>query len=80
MSAGVPVVTSQVSSLPEVAGGASILVDPYNFKEIAEAMKNLFMDQNLRDFYVKKGFEKIKSFSWRQSAQKTFEVLTTPVD
>ena len=80
MAAGVPVVTSRVSSLPEVAGGASLMVDPYNIKEIAEAMKNLFLDQNLRDFYIKKGLERVKRFSWRMTAEKTLKVLTSSAD
>jgi len=56
------------------------MVDPYNIKEIAEAMKNLFLDQNLRDFYIKKGLERVKRFSWRMTAEKTLKVLTSSAD
>ena len=80
MTAGVPVITSNISSLPEVVGGASLMVDPYNIKEIAEAMKSLFLDQNLRDFYIKKGFEQVKKFSWRKTAEQTLKVITMAVD
>ena len=80
MTAGVPVITSNISSLPEVVGGASLMVNPYNIKEIAEAMKSLFLDQNLRDFYIKKGFEQVKKFSWRKTAEQTLKVITMAVD
>lgn len=76
MAAGVPVITSRISSLPEVAGDAALLVDPYNIKEMAEAMRNLFLDEKLRESYIKKGLERVKRFSWRKSAEETLKVLT----
>lgn len=75
IAAGVPVVTSRVSSLPEVAGDASLLVDPYNIREMAEAMKNLFEDENLRQVYIEKGLQRVKEFSWKKTAKETLEIL-----
>lgn len=77
MAAGVPVVSSRVSSLPEVTGGASVLVDPYNIKEMASAMKDLLLDKSLRNFYIKKGREKVKDFSWRKTAEETLKILVS---
>ncbi|TSC74672.1 MAG: Glycosyl transferase group 1, partial [Parcubacteria group bacterium Gr01-1014_44] len=79
MTAGVPVVTSGVSSLPEVAGEAALLVNPFNVKEIAEAMKNLFLNEKLRDFYIRKGLERAKEFSWKKTAEETLQVLVESV-
>ena len=80
MTAGAPVVTSRNSSLPEVAGRGGLLVDPYNIKEIAEAMKNLWLNQSLRDLYIKKGLEQVKKFSWRKTAEQTLKVIISAVD
>ncbi len=75
MSYGVPVVCSNNSSLPEVAGKAALLVDPYNIKEIAMAMNKVFSDADLREEMVKKGFENVKRFSWEKCARETIDVL-----
>lgn len=68
---GCPVVTSNVSSLPEVAGKASILVNPYSESEIAEGIKKAFLR---RKSLIRAGEEKLKMFSWKESAKKTLEV------
>ncbi len=75
MAAGTPVVTSRNSSLPEVAGGAGLLVDPYNIKAIAAAMRDLFWDESLRAWHIKKGLEQAQKFSWRKTAEETLKVL-----
>jgi len=67
-SAGVPVITSNVTSMPEVAGDAAILVDPFDIREIAEAMRNTTENESLREDLIQKGFERRKKFSWDQSA------------
>jgi len=74
MAAGTPVITSRVSSLPEVAGDAALLVNPYNVDEIAEAMYKLFTDASFRDKLRQKGKERSKQFTWRKCAQKTLKV------
>ena len=69
MAAGVPVVTSNVSSLPEVAGDATILVDPLNEDEIFEAYKKILSDKNLRRDMIEKGLEQAKKFQWKNSVE-----------
>jgi len=75
MSYGTPVICSNVSSLPEAAGDAALLVDPNNPEEIAEAMKKVFSDDNLRKKMIEKGFENVKKFSWEKCARETMEEL-----
>ena len=73
--AGIPVVTSNISSMPEVAQDAALLVDPHSPKSIAEAMQQLLTDKNLHSSLVKKGNKRLKDFSWDLSAAKTYEIL-----
>jgi glycosyltransferase involved in cell wall biosynthesis len=68
-AAGVPVITSNVTSMPEVAGDAALLVDPFDVKEIADAMKKIAGDKSLREELIQKGFQRCKAFSWDLSAQ-----------
>jgi glycosyltransferase involved in cell wall biosynthesis len=63
MAAGAPVVTSRVSSLPEIAGDAAILVDPLKAEELAHAMRRLLDDEGLRQELVRKGRARVKMFS-----------------
>ena len=74
MAAGVPVVTSNVSSLPEVAGDAAILVDPLNEDEIFEAYKKIRSDSNYREEMIQKGYEQAKKYQWKYSAKKLEEI------
>ncbi|MDD2730664.1 MAG: glycosyltransferase family 1 protein [Candidatus Portnoybacteria bacterium] len=75
MACGVPVVCSHTSSFPETAGEAAILVDPYNFGEIAWAMAEVWQDKNLRDYLVEQGYRQAKKFSWDKCAKETLEFL-----
>lgn len=68
MAVGTPVVTSNVSSLPEVAGDSAILVNPYNTSDIANAITTLHVNEVLRDHYIQKGLERSKEFSWKKCA------------
>lgn len=74
MGCGTPVITSKVSSLPEVVGDAAILVDPMNIEELAWRMEMLCESSDLREELGKKGLERSKLFSWEKTAQKTLEV------
>ena len=74
MAAQVPVITSNVSSMPEVAGDAAILVDPLRIDEIVSAMTKV-INTNVRDELVKKGNQRLKDFNWEHSAQIIFDVL-----
>ena len=75
MSYGVPVVCSNTSSLPEVAGGAALLIDPNNIQEISEAMSKVFSNSDLKNKMIEKGFENIRRFSWEKCVRETMEVL-----
>ena len=70
MSVGVPVITSFVSSLPEVAGESAIMVDPNNIYDLAEAIKLVALNQDLRDNLIRQGCEQVKKFSWEKTAQE----------
>jgi alpha-1,3-rhamnosyl/mannosyltransferase len=69
-----PVITSNSSSIPEVAGDAAWLLDPLNVKEIAEAMYTIANDKTLANDFVNKGISRVKKFSWDLCAQKTFKI------
>jgi glycosyltransferase involved in cell wall biosynthesis len=75
MSCGAPVLTSNVSSLPEVAGKAALLVNPHDTAQIAAGLHRLATDVNLRYDLVERGFEQVKSFSWDQAASQTLAIL-----
>ncbi len=77
MSCGVPVVCSHTSSFPEVVGEAALMIDPYNFGEIAWAMKEVLADKELRQDLIKGGFIKVKNFSWDKCAEETLKLLTS---
>lgn len=74
LSLGVPTITSNVSSMPEVAGGAALLVDPTNVDELCLGMKRLLDDETLYQGLKKKAILQARKFSWRKTAQKTIEL------
>ncbi len=74
MACGCPVACSNISSMPEVAGRAAELFNPYNTKSIADAMLKVANDEALRQKMIKRGFERIKDFSWEKTQRETFRV------
>ena len=74
MSCGCPVITSNTSSLPEVAGDAGILIDPYNLDEMTGAMERLLSDEKLREELKVKGLKRAELFTWEETARKTLQV------
>ncbi len=74
MAAGAPVITSNVSSLPEVVGDAALLVDPMDAGAIADALARVLRDPALRADLVRRGQERAKMFSWERSAARVHEV------
>jgi len=74
MACGTPVITSNLSSLPEVAGDAGILIDPMNAEEIVQAMDKLSRDRKLGEELQKKGLERAKLFSWERVAKETLKL------
>jgi len=75
MRLGVPVITSSVTSMPEVAGDAALLVDPFDINSIANAMKTLSNDKDLKEGLIKKGNERYQYFSWEKSGDIIFNEL-----
>lgn len=76
MACGTPVITSNLSSLPEVAGDAAILINPYNTGEITEAMQAVVNDSGLRSHLSTQGITRANQFSWEKTGQATAEVLS----
>lgn len=74
MASGTPVVTSNVSSLPEVVGDAAVLVNPYRAEAIADGILEVLRSAHLRDDLRARGLERVKVFSWRRSAQRVRDV------
>jgi glycosyltransferase involved in cell wall biosynthesis len=83
MACGTPVVTSKISSLPEVVGDAALLVDPYDVNDIAHAMARLLDDSELHANMVLRGRRRVQHFSWERSVKAIHEcymrVLGVPV-
>ena len=75
MACGTPVITSNLSSLPEVAGDAAILIDPYRVEEITDAMQAIANDTGLRSHLSQLGLQRAKQFSWEKTGQATVEIL-----
>ncbi len=80
MACGTPVVTSNVSSLPEIAGDAALLVDPTSVDDIAEGIRRAVMDEPLRQHLIARGLVRARQFSWADSVARIhrlyMEVLT----
>ena len=74
MNAGVPVVASYSSSIPEVVGNAALLVDPRNAKQIARAIQEVLQDNALRTNLIQAGYTRAQQFSWEKCAKTTLEV------
>lgn len=74
MACGTPVITSNTSSLPEVAGDAALLVDPQDVEAIAQAMRRVLEDSHLAANLRAKGLRRAQQFSWERTAQETIAV------
>ncbi len=74
MASGTPVVTSNVSSLPEVAGAAAVLVDPYDPAAIADGIFQVLTDEELRRDLRRKGLTRARQFSWESSVRRVREI------
>lgn len=72
MGCGTPVITSNLTSLPEVSGGAALLIDPYKVEEIMEAMVRVITDDGLRKEMIEKGLNRAKIFTWEDYAEGNF--------
>jgi glycosyltransferase involved in cell wall biosynthesis len=74
-ASGTRVITSNISSMPEVAGKAAILIDPYDENQLTIALKRIIFDQDSKSLYINSGFEQVKKFSWDISADKMYTVI-----
>jgi glycosyltransferase involved in cell wall biosynthesis len=75
MQAGTPVIASNNSSLPEVAGDAAITIDYDDEEACISAMEKYYFNEDLRQAYIKKGFEQAKLFSW----DKTVDLMINKI-
>lgn len=75
MACGTPVISSNVSSLPEVAGDAALYVDPTDTESLAEALTRIVAQEALRNELVNRGLRQIQRFSWQRCARETLQVL-----
>jgi len=75
MSFGVPVLTSSCSSLPEVAGDAGLLVDPYNIDSIADGLTKLITDVGLREQLAGRTKENVAKFGWEKTAREVMAAI-----
>lgn len=74
MASGTPVITSNVSSLPEVAGDAALLVNPHDVEEMAEMMQKVLNNEELQEKMREKGLKRAKLFSWERCARETLNL------
>jgi glycosyltransferase involved in cell wall biosynthesis len=77
MASGIPVVASNVSSLPEVIGEGGLLIDPLKTEAIAEALYKVLTEEPLRERLKEKGLERAKSFSWDKMAREMLDLYET---
>lgn len=73
-AAGSAVIATDRGGVPEVAGEAAVIVDPYDPTGLAEALKRLLGNDVERELYVEKGYERIREFNWQRTAQETLAV------
>jgi glycosyltransferase involved in cell wall biosynthesis len=74
MACGVPVITSNTSSMPEIAGDAAVLIDPHKPEEITAAIRKVLYNTDYREALIRKGMKKVSKFSWQNMAKEYLEV------
>ena len=75
-AAGCPVITSNISSMPEVAGDGAVLIDPKKIEQIAQIMYKIISNNQFKNDLITKGYQNIKRFGWDKCASQTLKVLT----
>jgi glycosyltransferase involved in cell wall biosynthesis len=76
MACGTPVITSNVTAMPETAGDAALLVDPNSTEDIANAMHRMISDGNLRNVLREKGLQRAPLFTWDETVRRTLQLYT----
>ena len=79
MACGCPVICSNISSMPEVAGDAAVLIDPLQSNELAQAIENVVYDTDVRNRLVEKGKQRALDFTWESTAGQTLDVYRNVV-
>lgn len=74
MQCGTPVITSNTSSLPEVMGDNGVMINPYKFEDLCDAIKKILLDSKFREFQIQYGHERARQFSWKKTAEMTTSV------
>jgi glycosyltransferase involved in cell wall biosynthesis len=74
MACGAPVITSNTSSMPEIAGDAACIVDPFKTEELTAAMIRLTNDEIARNELIKRGIPQAAKFSWRSMAEHVLTI------
>ncbi len=77
MACGTPVITSNISSLPEVAGQAAILINPYDIEALAQAIITLIEDSAYREKLIKAGYSQAQKFTWERAAHQLAQIYAT---
>jgi glycosyltransferase involved in cell wall biosynthesis len=80
MACGTPVIASNVTSIPEVAGDAAILIDPLDIDGITAALIELSTDLDLRQCLIDRGYQQAKAFSWRRTAQENLNIYHAAIE
>jgi len=75
MQYGCPVITSNVSSLPEAGGDAALYCDPNSAQDIADKIEQVITDKKLRESMIEKGYAQVKKFSWEKAAREVVSIL-----
>ena len=78
-ASGVPVLTSNICSMPEIAGTAALLIDPYNVDDMATKLELLMFDIPLRERLIAAGYERIKEFTWENSVRQMMSYIRAAV-
>ena len=73
MSCGIPVIASNVTSIPEIVQDATLFVNPYDVDDMLTKMEVALQDNNLRTSLIEKGFNRVKSLSWDLTAKETLK-------
>jgi glycosyltransferase involved in cell wall biosynthesis len=80
MACGCPVITSKLSSMPEVCGDAAYYIDPHSTESIKDGIIKVLTDRDLREGLIQKGLERAKLFTWQRSAEKHIKVFMEVLD
>jgi glycosyltransferase involved in cell wall biosynthesis len=80
MACGAPILTSNISAIPDVVGDAALLVDPWDTTGIARALEQILTDRRLQDTLRARGFERMKLFDWRRNTERTLSVFNATME